>query len=285
MAFFEDNSISHDITTDAAFRAWAQMIHDGFEAVGLVQTADTGQIDLVTVATPGSNGTYAGYEIWRFDDADQATEPIYFKFEYGRGGGANFTALRTSVGLGSNGSGTLTTASAFNASACAVTPSGNGLIHIAFVDGCLGIVSWNNTTNASVTSVIIFRVERVKTADTNALQGAILTSGSQFNDPMTTTHIFSDGAWRNSQPQSVISGSVSYGGVVTPGFYRCGSPVSSSPSLSFVPMRTGVVGTGDTGIINIRGVDRTYKKLGFVSSSSINEVAQNVTNDLLAIHE
>lgn len=100
--------IEHYLGDDARFRAWAQAIHDHIAATGMVQTADTGQINLATVTRPTAINTVAGFEIWRFDDALQATAPMFFKAEYGIGLTLDRPMLSTSVATGTNGAGTLT---------------------------------------------------------------------------------------------------------------------------------------------------------------------------------
>jgi len=95
-------------------RAWVQAVHDALEDIGFVQTADTGQVDIATMTNPTSANTYAGYEVWRFADALQATAPLFFKLEYGRGGsGSSVNAQPTpqmaiTVGTGSDGEGGIT---------------------------------------------------------------------------------------------------------------------------------------------------------------------------------
>lgn len=93
---------------DADFRTFVAGVHAALGAIGLVQTADTGQINPATVARPGGANTPAGFEIWRFDDAHQADAPVFIKLEYGTGGAADRASLWGSVGSGTNGSGTLT---------------------------------------------------------------------------------------------------------------------------------------------------------------------------------
>jgi hypothetical protein len=70
------------LADDATFRAWGSGIAAQIAAMGLVQTSDTGQINWVTVARPALN-TIAGYEIWRFNDALQATKPVFIRIDYG----------------------------------------------------------------------------------------------------------------------------------------------------------------------------------------------------------
>ncbi len=98
-------------TTDAFFRAWGSGISAALAAIGLVQTADTGQINWSTVTRPLADLTAQGYEIWRFNDALQSTRPIFIKIEYGAGaatGTAVSAALWITVGTSSNGAGTIT---------------------------------------------------------------------------------------------------------------------------------------------------------------------------------
>lgn len=97
--------IRHD--SDANFREWAQEFHDMLAAIGAVQTADTGQINLTTVVRAGTNAD-AGYELWYVNDSLHGTAPIYFKIYYGTGAGTSRARLRIEVGTGSNGTGTLT---------------------------------------------------------------------------------------------------------------------------------------------------------------------------------
>lgn len=91
-----------DHSSDAGFRAWIIELAGAFAAVGLVQTADTGQINTSTVNKP-SAGNNAGYQIWRFADSS-----LYLKFSYGTANATSAPTIWVTVGQGSNGSGTLT---------------------------------------------------------------------------------------------------------------------------------------------------------------------------------
>lgn len=99
-----------DQTSDVAFRNWIAEIIAQLIAVGLTQTADTGQINTSTVVRTASAQTAQGYAIFRFNDSLQSTSPIFFKLEFGTGSTAVLTcpAMWITVGTGSNGSGTLT---------------------------------------------------------------------------------------------------------------------------------------------------------------------------------
>src|SRR5260221_233749 len=92
--------------TDTDFRNWIIGVHNALAAVGLTNTADTGQINTVTVTKPVATQTAAGFEIWRFSDALQATVPIFIKVEYGVAGVLR-PAMWITVGTTTNGAGTL----------------------------------------------------------------------------------------------------------------------------------------------------------------------------------
>lgn len=101
------NAIDH--TSDVGFRGWAtsymsQLLNcqDVLFNALLVQTTDTGQINLGTVTRPAVN-TAAGYQIFRLKD-----NSLFFKVEFGTGSSAGIPMMWLTVGTGSNGSGTLT---------------------------------------------------------------------------------------------------------------------------------------------------------------------------------
>lgn len=108
MGYTATTSMSNTVSDDATFRAWGSAYAAKWASMGLVQTADTGQINWATVTKPAAINTAAGYEIWAFNDALQATYPIFVKIEYGTGGAATVGSLWFSVGSGTNGAGTLT---------------------------------------------------------------------------------------------------------------------------------------------------------------------------------
>jgi hypothetical protein len=108
MASFTTSPSTWTNSSDANFRSWGSYIAARFLAVGMVQTADTGQINWTTVTAPLAVSTYQGYEIWRFADALQATAPVYFKIEYGSTTtSANNPGIRVTFGTGSDGAGNL----------------------------------------------------------------------------------------------------------------------------------------------------------------------------------
>lgn len=110
----DERTMAHGGSDDAAFRLWVTNVQEMMEAIGLIRTADTGQIDPLTVAKPITNGAVAGYDIFRFDDELQATHPVHIKLEYRSSSGGSPTGnswdLRVIVGLGgTNGAGGILT--------------------------------------------------------------------------------------------------------------------------------------------------------------------------------
>lgn len=115
-------SITFDSTSDAGFRVWGLAINQMLSGCGLVQTADTGQLNWATATrsalVAGTTGEYVhGYEIWRFNDALQPSKPVFIKIEYGNIQVYNSPTgvtihgspvLFVTVGTGTNGAGTLT---------------------------------------------------------------------------------------------------------------------------------------------------------------------------------
>lgn len=97
--------LSNDDT--ALFRAWGSAVSTALGDV-LTRVPQTGDIDWATATVPTS-GSFAGSEVYRLNDALQATAPLFFKFEYGSSiAAATISAIRLTIGKGVNGSGTIT---------------------------------------------------------------------------------------------------------------------------------------------------------------------------------
>lgn len=147
-------------TNDAEFRAFGQPISAFLAAAGLVQTADTGQINWTTVTKPATTNTVAGYEIWRFNDALQATAPVFLKLEYGTGT-TNVPSFWITVGSGSDGTGNLTgVLSTRTQTNCNTSITGTRNFYLSAAAGRLALVS----DAASATQMIVIVIERTKDA-------------------------------------------------------------------------------------------------------------------------
>lgn len=120
MATSQVNLLAY-LSNDADFRSWASGLSAQFAAVGLVQTSNTGQLDLATVNRPPANSN-GGYQIWRFNDTLQATFPIFIKIDYGISSAADRPRLGFTVGTSTDGASTITGQSSSGMS-CAVGAS------------------------------------------------------------------------------------------------------------------------------------------------------------------
>lgn len=101
--------LASNISTTTAFRAAVEAHRAMLADIGLVRVPFTGEIDPSTVDAPSVSNSIQGYEIWRFDDALQATAPVYLKVGYGCDNlGSGYFRLSLSVGTGTDGAGALT---------------------------------------------------------------------------------------------------------------------------------------------------------------------------------
>lgn len=95
--------------TYALSKARWYMVHDALVGAGLIQTADTGQLDFEAVSWSSTNSALFGYRMYRFNDSVQGTDPVFIKVRYGNGiNGSRKSGFTYQVGQGSNGAGTLT---------------------------------------------------------------------------------------------------------------------------------------------------------------------------------
>lgn len=162
------SAYGHD--SDANFRAWGDDLSTKWQALGLVKTADTGQIDWTTVTRPAA-GVAAGYEIFYLNDSLHATAPIYMKIAYGTAiTGTTTPGTWIQIGTGSNGTGTLTnpsTNTSFNqlTASFAVSTSVSYTYAACVTEGVFWFMGAFNALSASNYPHWFVRVTR--TADAN----------------------------------------------------------------------------------------------------------------------
>ena len=253
------------LSNDAEFRSWVTAIHNALIACGQVQTSDTGQINLATVAKPSVQNTAAGYEIWQFNDSLQATAPLVYKIEYGVGSPITMPSMWFTIGAATNGAGTLTglitardqyTQGASSAGTTKNLYAGGAANRIWFATGLDFATSLNS---------VFFMIERTKDATgTDTADGWI----TQRHEGSSTSRVQS-GLWTSGP-----SGAVASQGCIVPGLssrFATFSNVAFAPSMYFQgkPFYTTMVGATVTDIpgtltypLDYLGATHTYLSLG-----------------------
>ena len=189
-------------SSDATFREWGKAISDGLAAVGLVQTSDTGQINWSTVTRPGSNAD-GGYEVWRFNDTEQASLPIFIKITYGTASSTSYARVvvqvATGPSAGSDGSGGLTGNLSTARSCTNILPGLSKAIKVSGGDGYLAVAaSFSGTAGANAFRLI---VERLRDADGDpSARGLFFSLNSQSTGAVD---VFSNGSWTGYTTPSV----------------------------------------------------------------------------------
>lgn len=184
MSYHAATTVVPTNSSDANFRAWGSSVNAKLASMGLVNTADTGQINWTTVTAAAGTNTAQGYEIWRFADTLQATYPVFFKFEYGSGSAVNNPSIWLTVGSGSDGVGGLTGVLSvrrqftFTATATAITAYWSG-------DTNRFVFAWQGATTA--TSLLMAAERTNDGSDLLTNEGVLLTAYS--------TGAFSQVAW------------------------------------------------------------------------------------------
>lgn len=239
------------IDTDATFRAWVTAVHDALIAAGLVQTADTGQINRATVLLPAV-GAYGGYEVFSFND--EGATAVFVKVNFGRGSGFR-PGLEWTVGRGSDGAGTLTTATGILTHQPGGDPDPGTLLHVALLNGVFSFVSIANTVDGF--HRMVFTIERLRHCD--GTLSADLAIISQTSTTIAEAYVLRAGAWAYTIPTD-DRGSLSLADRLVAGAYRFDeSGYDRCRALLFT--RAAVLAAGDTGEISVHGLARPYKRV------------------------
>lgn len=199
--------------SDAAFRSWGQTIANAIVAAGLVKTTDTGQIDWGTVTKPIAN-TAGGYEIYRFDDALQATRPIFIKFEFGTGGSVNNPQMWVTAGTATDGAGNITSHASFPntilsrrtllyTSTTAWPPGTTVPFWIASDEkASLLLAGWYNFPGQSTLGFTTALLERTRNFDTSFNGEGLFSLISNPSQTFIQALIIENSPWITTQPTS-----------------------------------------------------------------------------------
>lgn len=284
----------------AAFKAWGQALSNALQALGtLTKTADTGQIDWSTNPAVPAAGVSAGYEIYAFNGALQASAPIYFKVEYGTNTTSGRPQIWVTVGTGTDGAGTLTSMAGTNVS----VTNRNGMLtnttSQATADGCmvtgdadtLVIAMWT-FNNGPVQAHGVFWCERVRdingdaTADgficgwgTGGGTSTVLQNIYHHNQApqlaSTTASAMPLTPGTNVAPTTTIKDSTLY---TLPVFTGWG-PRLGAPSKFLVAHHTEDLGQGGTFTVTHYGASHSFQSPGLTFATNGQNVCPAIRTD------
>jgi len=149
----------HDNSSLANFKNWAMPISQALAAFGWIQTADSGQVNWSSIASVPNNAYV--YEVWKANDAQAATLPIFLRLEYGYH--ATTVRIRATVGTGSDGAGNITGVVTNAPWQLTYTESNNGAtIYPCYFSGDAGEFRMYLWQTQSAWTGTIFIIERAK---------------------------------------------------------------------------------------------------------------------------
>jgi hypothetical protein len=257
-------SSAPDNTNDTTFRAWGSALSAQIAAMGWIQTADSGQINWTTVTRPAGTNTSAGYEIWRMDDALQATTPVYLKIEYGTAAVNTRVALWFTVGGGTDGAGTMSAGSTTRKQAPLAASTATA--YNSYISGGTNRLSFHLWTNATAGYHVILCVERTHDgAGADTAVGALVLHGvpNVANQYQQQVYLPAGAATAEASIGSLLPtvGTLSKGGTIgySPIFLTSG--IFLNPSRSFVHVFWANFSSlaGTTVTLQLYGVDHTFR--------------------------
>jgi hypothetical protein len=269
-----------DATSDAVFRIWGSAIANAIANCGWVKNTDAAQINWTTVTVNiSSTQQVAGYEVWHMNDtgagANQASNPVFMKFEYGNGA-LSSPSLWVTLGTTCNSSGglggaissrqKLETSKNANTSAISVYSGDVNRFHLAAV-----AFSTNTTSNVVSTSATgsLLSIERTKDAsgnDTN--EGILLIMKAGLSAVYTQQYLnLTAGptgieSWGALMPTANIQFSTGIQTAVYPLYLSKG--VFLNPGMGVLCVDSRLVSEMQTMSVPIYGANHTYMCFGNV---------------------
>lgn len=259
----------------ATFRAWGANVSAQLSAAGLIQTSDSGQINWGTVTTPGAINTMQGYEIWRFDDAFQATSPVFFKIEYGSAfGAANNPSILITLGSGSNGSGQIKGMTSgrwgMNSNGASTNTISNS--YFSGAKDRFSMALWVLGAGMSSYYALTYSIERTLNANGNTTGEGILIScvsnnGYKYNrlwDSVLGIQMVESGSYGFGilMPSGVTTGVNGANTAIYPHFFTKANGGFHNPGLNLVGYFNNDLTTGVANTLPMYGVNHTYMPLG-----------------------
>lgn len=274
MATSNTAAIVSNITSDAIFRTTGSAISVAIQAVGLTQTADTGQINWTSVTVPLIASTIAGYEIYRFNDSLQSTAPVYFRIDYGTSSAnSSWLGLRVTVGTSTNGAGTIT---GQVSTTCYLYMYSAGTARVTYVSGANNRLSILHNNASGDNNALIFSLERShNSSGTDTGVGVYINGCSYYGGPFSQYLPLGTGVTiPPAQAQIYNSVPLTGSGVLGSDTYtwpvRVWTPQESLPSLNLIwYISTDITPAVPVSITMYDGTARTYLGMHYAINGMI----------------
>ena len=184
-----NSQVPFDNGSAANFKAWGSFISAAFTNAGWTQTSDSGQVVWSSNPSVPAASTYL-YQIWQPADSLQSTNPYVVKVEFGNnGGGTNYPSIRLTIGVSTNGSGTITGAAILgplyvNANNSQIAGAGATTYNCysSGDTGRIGILMWREAGTTTIPE--FFGIERTLNSSGAAISDGVtlLTVGGGNNN-------------------------------------------------------------------------------------------------------
>lgn len=269
MATFS-GSYNFDMSVLANYTALMGDIFDQIVAMGLVQTADTGQTDPGGVGSLPAQNNYGNFAVFRTNDG---LANLYFRIGFGRDG-SNHPAMTFQLGTGTDGAGTLTgnTTSSKTGNA-GVTTSGRS-VYISGDTNRLTICLNPVATSRDQAFHLGFARSHDGTGADTAAEATLIwiysgTNGGQHTIALSGTSGVEQTYLRAACPRPASGSTWDVGlgdgvAMVVP----MGSSYGANPSLAAGLYRLGDLTPDTTTVISVYGSNHTYLVAG---SDTVND--------------
>lgn len=288
-----------DWSTNAGVRVCLAALKNSLISAGLVQTSDTGQIDVTSVAKPTTANTLIGYFIFRFADALQSSAPVFIRITVSTGTSISYAPnLTFRVGAGTDGAGNMTgamssiqswtnsyTYSSGSPTLISYATHSNGFAGLCFAPGLISTTSYGAPT---------FTVQRIcgNTGSPTAQGVVVTTSNPAIASPGTadvllflpTTSLTTSTTLSLGMIPGI--GGITQVGLASQVFNHFVMTPKCLPLVGTAALRRGETALGQTFSIAMVGtVPKTYLSLGPYAGNNIYCVTSSVYGDLAMLWE
>lgn len=287
-----------DWATDAGVRVCLAALKNSLINAGLVQTSDTGQIDVTTVVKPAVN-TLIGYFVFRFADALQSTSPVFIRITVTTAGAAGYPPTFTfRVGQGTDGAGNLTGAMSSiqqwaNPSAASTT-SPTLISYATHSNGFAGLCFAPGIVTSTSVGAPTFTVQRIcDNTGSPIAQGVVVTTASNSVTSSGTADVLLFLPTVSLTTSTTLSlgmlpgvGGSTQVGLSPQVFNHFAMTPKCLPLVGTAALRRGETTLGQTFSIAMVGtVPKTYLCLGPYAGHNLYCAANGVYGDLIMLWE